>query len=81
MTNQIKIGDLRDFINYKSFKNGLSTEDYLHNNQIKLEWSIELFEGLLCLHSNKIVHGDINPKYNVNKKIKIACICLTLCFL
>jgi serine/threonine protein kinase len=53
---------LRHFINEKSFKNGLSTEDYLNNNQIKLEWSIELFEGLSFMHSKNIVHRDINPK-------------------
>ena len=59
---KFKIGDLRHFISKKSFKNGSSAEDYLHNNPIKLEWSIELFEGLSYMHSKNIVHGDINPK-------------------
>ena len=60
--SELKIGDLRHFINEKSFKNGLSTEGNLNNNQIKLEWSIELFEGLSFMHSKKIVQRDINPK-------------------
>ena len=56
------MGDLRNFIDRKPFKNGFSTEPYLRNNQIKLEWSLELFEGLSYMHSKNIVHRDINPK-------------------
>jgi serine/threonine protein kinase len=62
-----KFGDLRHFINKKSFKTACGTlitaQDYIQNNQIKLEWSIELFEGLTYLHSINVVHRDINPKY------------------
>ena len=64
------MGDLRHFIDKKSFKmhfNGVkhfsgSAEHYLRNNEIKLEWSIELFEALSYMHSKNIVHRDINPK-------------------
>jgi len=58
----LKLGDLRYFISEKSFKNGSSADYYLTNNQVKLEWSIELFEGLFYIHSEKIIHRDINPK-------------------
>ena len=51
----LKMGDLRHYIDNKS-------ERHLYNNQIKLEWSIELFEGISCMHSQNIVHLDINPK-------------------
>jgi len=57
-----KYGDLRHFIGEKEFKNGMSAENFLKNNQIKLEWSIELFESLSYMHSKNIVHRDINPK-------------------
>ena len=57
------MGDLRHFISEKSsFKNGSSAKEYLCNNKVKLEWSIELFEGLAYIHSMNIVHRDINPK-------------------
>ena len=52
-----KAGNLRHFIDKKLFKNGHSVEDYLENNQIKQEWSIELFEGLFNMHSKNIVQG------------------------
>jgi len=56
------MGDLRSFISKKSFKNGISIENYLSNNKVKLEWSIELFEGVSFMHSQKVIHRDINPK-------------------
>ena len=60
---KLKMGDLRHFISEKSsFKNGSSAKEYLCNNKVKLEWSIELFEGLAYMHSIHIVHRDINPK-------------------
>jgi serine/threonine protein kinase len=49
------MGDLRHYIDNKS-------QRHLYDNLIKLEWSIELFEGLSCMHSQNIVHLDINPK-------------------
>ena len=56
------MGDLGFFINNKSFKNGSSAEDFINNNQAKLEWSIEIFEGLSYIHSIGIFHRDIKPK-------------------
>ncbi len=72
------MGDLRHFINEKAFKMHFnwtrhlsgSAEHYLKNNQIKLEWSIELFEALSYMHSKNIVHRDVNPKYFFCLKIK-----------
>ena len=55
------MGDLRNFIDRKAFRTG-SAKEYLDNNDAKLEWSIELFEGLTYMHKKNIVHRDINPK-------------------
>ena len=56
------MGDLRHFISMNSFKNGASSADYNKNNVVKLEWSIEMFDGLTYMHSKQIIHRDINPK-------------------
>ena len=56
------MGDLRHFISMKSFKNGASGAGYIYNSEIKLEWSIEMFDGLAFMHSKQIIHRDINPK-------------------
>ena len=57
-----KLGDLRFFIDEKSFRNNIAASGYIKNNEIKLEWSIELFDALSFVHSKKIVHRDVNPK-------------------
>ena len=58
-----KFGDLRHFIDKKSFKSEqMSTNDYRNDNLCKLEWSIDLFEGLSHMHSKNVMHRDINPK-------------------
>ena len=58
------MGDLRNIIDNKSFANGASSKEYLEQNEKKLEWSIELYQGLTYMHEKNIVHRDVNPKYN-----------------
>ena len=54
---------MRHFIDKKSFKSEqMSTNDYRNDNLCKLEWSIDLFEGLSYMHSKNVMHRDINPK-------------------
>jgi len=52
-----KHGDLEKLIN--SFRNG-TRENFLNAN-LRLEWSIELFDALAFIHSKQIVHRDLTP--------------------
>ena len=54
---KIKHGDLEQQL--KSFKK--EPKSNFLNANLRLEWSIELFDGLSYIHSKQIVHRDLAP--------------------